>query len=108
MGKPNDPGYQKKIIRAAFGLFDRPAGPVLEDFPDIIPVRDGRMGYAIPPEYVFSTDDIGDVDVLLTEVQTKVEKLRPAYEGPSPRTGVQLSVRAGSQSKGSRHTSPPS
>ena len=80
MGKPNDPEYQKKIIRAAFELFDRPQGPVLEDFPDVIPVKDGRMGYALPPEYVLTTGDVGDVDALVAEVQAEIEDLRPAYE----------------------------
>lgn len=80
MGKPNDPEFQLKVIRAAFELFDRPSGPVLEDFPEVIPVKDGRMGYALPPEFVYSTDDIGDVDVLLAEVQAEVEGLRPAYD----------------------------
>ncbi len=80
MGKPNDPEYQLKVIRAAFELFDAPSGPVLEDFPDVIPVKGGRMGYALPPGLVYSTDDIGDVDALLAEVQAEVEELRPAYE----------------------------
>jgi hypothetical protein len=79
MGKPNDPGYQNKVIRAAFALFDAASGPVLEDFPDVIPVRDGRMGYALPPELVLTTRDIGDVDALLAEVQVEIDTLRPAY-----------------------------
>ena len=53
---------------------------MLEDFPDVIPVKDGRMGYALPPELVLTTDDIGDVDELLAEVQAEIETLRPAYE----------------------------
>lgn len=80
LGKPNDPGFQKKVIRAAFELFDAPSGPVLRDFPDVIPVKDGRMGYALPPELVLTADDVGDVDALLAEVQAEVEGLRPAYE----------------------------
>ena len=80
MGKPNDPDYQKRVIRSAFALLDRSDGPVLEDFPDVIPVTNGRMGYAIPPEYVFTTDDIGDVGALLTEVQGEIGALRPAYD----------------------------
>ena len=62
LGKPNDPEYQKKVIRSAFALFDRSTGPVLEDFSEVIPVREGRMGYAIPPAYVFSLSDVGDVE----------------------------------------------
>lgn len=80
LGKPNDPQYQLQVIRAAFALFDRPAGPVLEDFPDVIPVIDGRMGYALPPEFVFTTKDIGDVDALLAEIRSEIEALRPAYD----------------------------
>ena len=80
LGKPNDPDYQKKIIRAAFELFERSVGPVLEDFPDVIPVRDGRMGYALPPDYVLTTADVGDVDALVAEVQAEIEDLRPAYD----------------------------
>lgn len=80
LGKPNDPDYQKKIIRAAFELLDKPSGPVLEDFPEVIPVKDGRMGYALPPELVLTTDDVGDVDALLAEVQAEIDELRPAYE----------------------------
>jgi hypothetical protein len=80
LGKPNDAEFQLKVIRAAFDLFDRPAGPVLEDFPEVIPVKNGRMGYALPPEFVFTTDDIGDVDALLAGVQAEVEALRPAYD----------------------------
>ena len=80
LGKPNDPEYQKKIIRAAFELLDHSAGPVLEDFPDVISVQDGRMGYAIPPEYVFSSNDVGDVDALLSEVQAEIASLRPFYD----------------------------
>ncbi|MDG2405808.1 MAG: hypothetical protein P8M25_12880 [Paracoccaceae bacterium] len=80
MGKPNDPDFQKKVIRAAFDLFDASNGPLLEDFPEIIPVRDGRMGYALPPELVLSTSDIGDVDALLAEVEAEMESLRPDYE----------------------------
>ena len=34
MGAPNDPEFQKKVLRAALGLLDRGDGPVLiEDFP---------------------------------------------------------------------------
>jgi hypothetical protein len=80
MGKPNDPAFQKKVIRAAFRLFDAPAGPVIEDFPEVILVKDGRMGYALPPELVLSVDDIGDVDAVLAGVKAEMDALRPDYE----------------------------
>jgi len=38
MGAPNDPEFQKKVLRAALGLLDRDDGPVLiEDFPSEAP-----------------------------------------------------------------------
>ena len=79
MGKPNDPEFQKKVIRAAFELLEASRGPVIEDFPEIIPVKEGRMGYALPPELVLSVSDIGDVDVIPSEVRNEMEALRPDY-----------------------------
>ena len=87
MGKPNDPEFQKKVIRAAFDLFDVETGPVLEDFPETIPVRDGRMGYALPPELVLSTSDIGDVDSLVAEVQAEMNALLPDFEAAAASRG---------------------
>jgi len=80
MGKPNDPEFQKKVIRAAFELFDAPAGPVIRDFPEAIPVKDGRMGYALPPELVLSVEDIDDVDTVLAEVEAEMDALRSDYD----------------------------
>ena len=80
LGKPNDPGFQMKVLRAAFELFERPSGPVLEDFADVIPVEHGRMGYALPPELVLGSDDVGDVEAQLAKVEAEMEALRPAYE----------------------------
>jgi|TARA_Y200000002_G_scaffold86952_1_gene69302 hypothetical protein len=80
MGKPNDPEFQKKVIRGAFDLFKSERGPVLADFPETIPVRNGRMSYALPPELVLKTSDIGDVDVLVAEVQAEIDALLPDYE----------------------------
>ncbi|HCP18366.1 MAG TPA: hypothetical protein DIT62_03765 [Alphaproteobacteria bacterium] len=80
MGKPNDPDFQKKVIRASFDLLDVSVQPVLADFPDVIPVKDGRMGYALPPELVLSISDIGDVDALLAEVAAEMNMLHPDYE----------------------------
>jgi hypothetical protein len=80
MGKPNDPNFQKKVIRAAFDLFNEPNGPVIENFPEIIPVKNGRMGYALPPELVLNISDIGDLNKLLDEIRVEMDTLRPAYD----------------------------
>ena len=34
LGRPADPEFQNRVLRAAFRLFDAPAGPVLDDFPE--------------------------------------------------------------------------
>ena len=80
LGKPNDPEYQKNIIRSAFNLFNSSSGPILEDFPDIIPVRNGRMGYALPVELVMKKNEMGDVDIILKEVEKEIQGLKQAYE----------------------------
>ena len=80
LGKPNDPEYQKRVIRSAFNLFDSSSGPILEDFPDIIPVRDGRMGYALPVELVIKKSEIGDIETILEEVRNEIDTLKSAYE----------------------------
>ena len=68
-----------KVIRAAFSLLDNSAGPVLADFPDVIPVKDGRMGYALPVELVVAKDDIGDVDQLVAVIESEMDALRDPY-----------------------------
>jgi hypothetical protein len=38
LGRPHDAALQRRVLDAAFALLTRPAGPVLEDFPEDIPV----------------------------------------------------------------------
>lgn len=78
-GKPNDPEYQIKVIRAAFSLFNVVSGPVLHDFPEVIPVKNGRMGYALPVELVMKKSQIGDVDIMLQEVKKEIDNMKSDY-----------------------------
>ena len=78
-GKPNDPEYQIKVIRAAFSLFNVASGPVLHDFPEVIPVKNGRMGYALPVELVMKKNQIGDVDIMLQEVKKEIDNMKSDY-----------------------------
>ncbi len=80
-GKPNDADFQKGIIRAAFALLDAPEGPVLADYPEVIPVRDGRMTHALPNELVSQAEDRADPAALLAKIQAEVAALRPDYDG---------------------------
>ena len=80
MGKPNNPKFQKSVIRAAFNLLDTVSGPVLQDFPEVIPVKDGRMGYALPPELVIDIRDIGNVNELAALVEREIKDLKRDYQ----------------------------
>ena len=80
LGKPNDPAFQTKIIREAFKLFNFNKGPVLENFSEFIPVKDGRMSYALPVELVLKKNEIGDIDTLLKDVSTEINSLLSDYK----------------------------
>ena len=79
MGKPNDPEFQKKVIRVAFELLQKSPGPVLEDFPEIIPVKEGRMSYALPVNLVYKVNQLGNIDKLTERVQSELSNLLPDY-----------------------------
>ena len=48
LGAPDNPGFQLRVLRAALALLDRPAGPVLEEFPDPAPASADYEGWACP------------------------------------------------------------
>ena len=51
-GAPNDAAFQHRVLRHLLALFDRPAGPVLEDFPEEAPGDPGDIaGYACPVSF---------------------------------------------------------
>jgi hypothetical protein len=87
LGKPNDPDFQKAVIRAAFKLFDAPSGPVVEDFPQTIAIRDGRMSYALPDALLLKPGEAGDIDALLAEAQAEVAALRQTFEAAKAARG---------------------
>lgn len=41
LGIPNDPEFQRRVVVAALTLLERPSGPILEDFPEDIPLIPG-------------------------------------------------------------------
>ena len=79
LGKPNNPEFQKKVIRTAFDLFEKSSGPVLDDFSEIIPVREGRMSYALPVSLVYKVNQLGNIDKLAERVQRELSNLLPDY-----------------------------
>ncbi len=52
LGKPRDAEYQHRVLEAAFALLERPAGPVLEDFPEDIQSKGGEpLACPMPPRF---------------------------------------------------------
>ena len=78
LGKPLDPSYQRRVLDAAFGLLEAPAGPVLEDFPDVITSEvENAVVCSLPPR--FDRDVPPAVD--------EARALRDAYDRAYAATG---------------------
>jgi hypothetical protein len=81
LGKPNDPIFQRRVLEAAFALLDRPAGPVLEDFPEVVEAEvEDVLACALPPR-------------LNPELPPEIDEAlayRTAYERHMARTGRTL------------------
>jgi hypothetical protein len=69
VGRPNDPELQHRVLAAALALFERPSGPVLEEFPD-----DGGM--------VLTTNPVNRTTATLRErdVAFEVASMRAYYD----------------------------
>lgn len=78
LGKPNDPAFQRRVLMAAFALFERPAGPVLEDFPEHLrDAADEPLACALPPR----------LDPKEPPAVDEARGLRAAYERQLARSG---------------------
>lgn len=86
LGKPHDPVYQRRVIDAAFELFDAPSGPVLVDFPDTIDDDSAQqLSCTIPPRF----------DPDLHPAIDEAIGVRPAYNRTVGRAGTTSVGRAG-------------
>lgn len=78
LGKPNDAAFQRSVIMAAFALLERPAGPVLEDFPEHVPdAGEEPLACNLPPAFSGETPSVID----------EARGLRSAYERQLKRSG---------------------
>ena len=82
LGRPRDPAFQLRVLRATFGLLERPAGPVLEDFPEALETAeaDEMTACALPPRS----------DPTLPAEVDEALALRPAYERRRSAAGTTL------------------
>jgi hypothetical protein len=61
-------------------LFDRPSGPVLEDFPDDEPVSDVEVVLACPVNYSDYYKEIGEADSQLKTLNMEISGMRSWYD----------------------------
>ena len=78
LGKPNDAAFQRSVLMAAFALLERPAGPVLEDFPErVTDATDAPLACMLPPAFNGASPSVID----------EARGLRAAYERQLKRSG---------------------
>ncbi len=82
LGAPNEPEFQRRVLLETLRLFERPSGPVLEDFPDAPPGTGDDTdteGWACPVNFAPPADDLGDADRVYQALMQEVNLLRPWY-----------------------------
>lgn len=86
-GAPDAPDFQRKVLRTLLTLFERGAGPVLEDFPDDAPASTaGSAGdaFACPVSFARAAQDDGD---LAAALRREMAQLAPWYALARKRRG---------------------
>jgi hypothetical protein len=69
LGVPDDQDFQKRVLRSALALFEAPAGPVLEDYPEEAPEVDVEEDGWVCPISFNREQDVGLAERLRREVQ---------------------------------------
>ena len=77
-GAPNEPEFQRKVLRALLSLFEHPAGPILMDFPLEAPASDApASGFACPVSFAAATAKEGE---LAEAMRREIAQLAPWYD----------------------------
>lgn len=85
LGVPNDPEFQKRVMRAAFALLDAKAGPVLVDYPEDVPASaaeagvDAMIGMVCPIDLPKLPDKTAPTSEIGVALMKEVESLQPWY-----------------------------
>lgn len=84
-GAPNEPDFQRGVLRALLALFEHSAGPVLDDFSGEAPAADDQGGeFACPVS--FASVKTGE-DGLARALQDEISQLAPWYDLAKKRRG---------------------
>lgn len=82
LGMPNNPLFQKKVLLAALKLLEAPSGPVLEDFPEDIPVSNEQPAVLACPVNIRIEDtaDGTEAEKLCAAFKNEIMSMRPWYD----------------------------
>lgn len=84
-GAPNEPDFQRDVLRALLALFERAAGPVLEDYPGDAPATEAAADeFACPVSFAASGAENGN---LAQAMLAEMAQLAPWYELAKKRRG---------------------
>lgn len=84
-GAPNEPAFQRRVLRDLLSLFERAPGPVLEDFPDDAPATDPRAeSFACPVSFAAARAQDGN---LVEAMRREMAQLAPWYDLTVKRRG---------------------
>jgi hypothetical protein len=84
-GAPNEPDFQRRVLRQLLSLFERPAGPVLEDFPEDAPAGNGDAAqFACPVSFAGTQPGASGLG---ESVLAEVAQLAPWYDLAKRRRG---------------------
>ncbi len=87
LGAPDAPAFQRRVAAGALNLLERPAGPVLEVFPeDAPPAGNGDAPWACPVSLDPPAPG-GGAPGLVAALEAEVRRLRPWYDLHVRRTG---------------------
>lgn len=80
-GAPDEPEFQRRVLRACLELFARPSGPVLENFPDPPPgAEEEAEGWTCPVNFAAPIDGVSDADIVNRALVQEINLLRPWHE----------------------------
>ncbi len=85
LGAPNEPDFQRRVLHALLALFERKAGPVLEDFQeDAPPAKVQEGGFACPVSFAPARISMDEPGAALRE---EIAQLAPWYDLAKKRRG---------------------
>lgn len=80
LGNPNDPEFQKNVLKHALKLLEYEQGPVLEDFPyDAKDMKDEELQMACPVSFVNEQDDWNDAQKLCESFRQELNRVQTWY-----------------------------